>query len=307
VRVALLFTDGVGVGVRDPAINPLATGDFLLSQFKDQPAPPLPFGGSRALIDTTFGVEGRPQSASNQTALYTGLAAPKLCGEHILGYPDERLAALLAEHSIVKRLIAKGRTATFANGYPKGYLTALGLPHDESAPNDITIPDDALRWLKPSASTLSFSAAGLKLRSFADIHRGLALTHDVDGAGAAKRGYTLPVRSAREAAEIFWRVAHDYTLFEHYLADEAGHHRDRAAALDAISKFDAFARAVVELRPPDAQVLIVSDHGNVEDLSTRSHTRNDVALLSFGPEPLPEVKNLAEVGLLVLRWLGADG
>ncbi|MFT3835717.1 MAG: metalloenzyme [Myxococcaceae bacterium] len=307
MRVALLFTDGVGVGVRDPAKNPLAKGDFLLSHFKDEPAPPLPFGGVRALLDTTFGVEGRPQSASNQTALYTGLAAPKLCGEHILGYPDERLAALLAEHSIVKRLLAAGRSATFANGYPKGYLTALGLPHDETAPADITIPDDALRWLKPSASTLSFSAAKVKLRSFADIHRGLAITHDVDGAGAAKRGMVLPLRTADQAAEIFWRVAHDYTLFEHYLADEAGHHRDEPAALEALGKFDAFARAVLERRPADAQVLIVSDHGNVEDLSTRSHTRNDVALLSFGPEPLPEVKNLAEVGQLVLRWLGAQG
>jgi len=303
VRVALLFTDGVGVGVKDPAKNPLARGDFLLSHFKDEPAPTLPFGGVRALLDTTFGVEGRPQSASNQTALYTGLPAPKLVGEHLLGYPEERLASLLREHSIVQRILAAGRTATFANGYPKGYLTALGLPHDPAAPADITIPDEALRWLKPSASTLSFSAGNVPLRSFADVHTRRAITHDIDGSSAAKRGLVLPHRTAREAAEIFWDIAADYTLFEHYLADEAGHARDFSAAMDAIQKFDAFARAVIELRPADAQVLIVSDHGNVEDLSTRSHTRNDVALLSFGPAPLPEIHDLAEVGLLVLRWL----
>ncbi len=307
MRVALLFTDGVGVGTRDPKVNPLAKGEFLLSHFHDHPAPALPDGGERALLDTTFGVEGCPQSASNQTALYTGLPAPKLIGEHLLGYPDERLAALLLEHSIVRRLVEKGRTATFANAYPKGYLTALGLPHDPAAPDDIRIPEDVLRWMRPSASTLAFSAARLQLRSFADVHQGRGITHDVDGSGAARRGVALPQRSATEAAEIFWRVAEDFTLFEHVLADEAGHARDAAAALEALEKFDAFARAVIARRPKDAQVLIVSDHGNVEDLSTRSHTKNRVALLSFGPEPLPEVQDLAGVGQLVLRWLGAAG
>jgi phosphopentomutase len=30
-------------------------------------------------------------------------------------------------------------------------------------------------------------------------------------------------------------------------------------------------------------VLVCSDHGNVEDLRTRNHTRSPVALLSFPP------------------------
>ena len=104
---------------------------------------------------------------------------------------------------------------------------------------------------------------------------------------------------------MFWALSRDFTHFEHYLADEAGHHRDAASAEAAISTFDAFARAVIDQRPADAQVLVTSDHGNVEDLSTRSHTRNFVPLLGFGPasDAIAEVNSLAEVGQLVLRLL----
>ena len=96
-KVALLFIDGVGVGGRDRAVNPLTAHDFLLSQFDDGSGAVLPRGGQRHDVDTTFGVPGRPQSASNQTAIFTGLPAPRLIGEHVLGYPTRPLAKLLAE------------------------------------------------------------------------------------------------------------------------------------------------------------------------------------------------------------------
>jgi len=97
----------------------------------------------------------------------------------------------------------------------------------------------------------------------------------------------LPQRTPDEAAEIFWRAAEgmDFTLFEHFLADEAGHAKDMALAETALGTFDAFARAVLRRQPADARVLVCSDHGNVEDLRTRNHTRAPVALLSFPPLP----------------------
>jgi hypothetical protein len=42
---------------------------------------------------------------------------------------------------------------------------------------------------------------------------------------------------------------------------------------------------VLRRQPADARVLVCSDHGNVEDLRTRNHTRAPVALLSFPPLP----------------------
>ncbi len=57
MRVALLFIDGVGVGARDPDFNPLARGEWLLSQFDDGSGTALP-GGALTLLETTFGVPG---------------------------------------------------------------------------------------------------------------------------------------------------------------------------------------------------------------------------------------------------------
>jgi hypothetical protein len=310
VHVALLFIDGVGIGRNDPAVNPLAGRDLLLSRFQDAPGPPLPHGGRCVPVDTTFGVPGRPQSASNQTAILTGEPAPALIGRHVLGYPNAPLRELLARRSLVRRLVEAGRSATFANSYPAPYLDALGLRRRPAEPSDFVFSPAALRRLKASASTLAFSAGAVPLRTLEDAWAGEGLTHDVTGERANARGLPVPRRTPEEAADVFWRVASgaDFTLFEHYLADEAGHARDFEAARAALDTFDAFTRAVLARRPPEARVLICSDHGNVEDLSTRTHTLHRVPVLYFGP-PAPEVEALAtvaDVGRTVLRWLDVE-
>ena len=309
MRVAVLFIDGVGIGRHEPAHNPLAAREHLLAHFQEGPPTLLPAGGRLFPVDTTFGIPGRPQSASNQTAILTGEPAPALIGRHVLGYPDAALRELLARRSLVKRLVEAGRSATFANCYPVAYLDALALPRRPSTSGpEFTLSPAALRRLKASASTLAFVAGGVPLRTLDDARAGEGLTHDITGAGARAKGLAVPARSPTEAAEIFWRVAGeaDFTFFEHYLADEAGHAQDFAAAHAALDTFDAFARAVVARRPEDARVLVCSDHGNVEDLSTRSHTLNRVPVLYFGP-PAPELESLAtvaDVGRAVLRWWG---
>ena len=302
MRVALLFIDGVGVGARDPNVNPLARGDFLLSQFDDGTGSALP-GGALSLVDATFGMAGRPQSASNQTALLTGLPAPRLVGRHVLGYPDAPLRALLQEHSLVKRLVAGGRRATFANGYPVAYLRALGLPHQASGEPEFEIPPRARRRLNPSATTAAFAAAGVPLRTLEALRAGEALAHDVTGARGRTRGLSLPRRTPDEAAKVFWRIAAgmQFTLFEHFAADEAGHAQDAGAATEALATFDAFARAVLAARPPDVRVLVTSDHGNVEDLRSRNHTRARVPLLAFPPLPgSARPETVADVGTMLL-------
>jgi Metalloenzyme superfamily len=301
LRTALLFIDGVGVGANNADWNPLARGEFLLSQFDDGRGTPLP-GGELSLVDATFGMAGRPQSASNQTALLTGLPAPLLLGRHVLGYPDAALRALLSQHSVVRRLTEAGRKSAFANAYPSAYLQALGLPHAEGGAPDVDIPARHRRRLRPSASTAAFAAGGVALRTLDALRAGEALAHDVTGVRGVARGLVLPLRTPAEAAAIFWRVANgmDFTLFEHFLADEAGHAQDAEAALGALSTFDAFVREVVASRPADARVLVTSDHGNVEDLRRRNHTRAPVPLLAFPPLPgTARPGTVAEVGLLL--------
>ncbi len=64
----------------------------------------------------------------------------------MLGYPNPPLRELLAERSLVKRLVAAGRTATFANSYPAPYLDALKLRRrDSTSPPEFTLPPAARR------------------------------------------------------------------------------------------------------------------------------------------------------------------
>ncbi|MFZ5470425.1 MAG: metalloenzyme [Myxococcota bacterium] len=311
MSVALLFIDGVGIGRKDPAVNPLASLSSLLSHFVDAPGEALPDGGEIQPVDATFGVRGRPQSASNQTAILTGEPAPALIGRHVLGFPTPPLRGLLLAKSIVRRMVEAKRTATFVNCYPAGYLDALGLARRPSSAADVSIPPRAVRRLRPSATTLAFAAAHVPLRTLDDARAGLGLTNDIDGERANARGFSVPRRTPEEAAQVFWRTAAgaDFALFEHYLADEAGHARDWPAALAALTTFDCFARAVIAQRPAGAQVLVCSDHGNVEDLSTRSHTLGQVPVLGFGlPKgALRSLRSVADVGVLVLELLGLEG
>lgn len=310
MRVALLFTDGVGVGRRDPAFNPLAREAYLLSQFDDGTGTTLPAGGRFSTVDATFGVLGRPQSATNQTAMLTGEPAPVLLGKHLLGFPNAFLRELLSRRSIVKRLVDAGRRAELCNGYPAGFLDVVGLAHHSSPGPDVVIPERAVRKLRPSATACAFSAGPVLLRTFEDVRAGRALTHDIQGLRARARGFDVPERSFDAAAAVFWNAAEraDFTFFEHSLADEAGHAQDDVAAAAALGGFDGFARAVIAARPADAVVVICSDHGNVEDLSIRNHTLARIPILRFGPDEALEspLGNLAHLGQAVLHWTGVE-
>ena len=58
-----------------------------------------------------------------------------------------------------------------------------------------------------------------------------------------------------------------------------------------------------------SSVIVCSDHGNVEDLSTRGHTLNRVPVLYFGPTPrevLPRLRDVSDVGRVVLLLMGAQ-
>ncbi|MBM4379655.1 MAG: metalloenzyme [Deltaproteobacteria bacterium] len=311
MAVVVLFTDGVGVGRRDAAVNPLARSEYLLSRFEDGSAAPLPAGGTAVHVDPTFDVPGRPQSASNQAALLTGDPAPQLVGRHVLGFPDAPLRTLLAERSIVRRLVAAGRRATLANAYPAAFLDALGLPRRPSRQPDIALSPAWRRRARASAVTLAMGAGQVLLRTFDDARAGEGLTHDVDGAAARGRGVDVPSRSAGEAADVLLRLAaaHELTWFEHHLADEAGHAQDFALADSALSAFDGLVREVVARKPPGLHVVVCSDHGNVEDLSTRNHTRHPVPVLHFGPgsaNALEGLHTLADVGRRVLELAGGE-
>jgi hypothetical protein len=296
VAVIFVFVDGVGAGTRDVSVNPLAAGDFLLSRFEDGSGHALPHGGRAVLADATLGVPGRPQSATGQTTILTGENAPRHVGKHLLGFPNPALRTLLQERSLFRDLAAAGRTAIFANAYPIAYLRALGLPCE----GEPEFADPVRhRRTRASATTVAVSAGGYRLRTWNDARAGDALTHDIHGGRANGYGARLPPRAPEGAAEILLRLAraHDLAMFEFFETDEAGHARDRGAALDALGRLDTFLRAVVAGLGQSDALVVASDHGNVEDLSTRNHTLSRVPVLGFGraAEGLDAVRDLTDI------------
>jgi 2,3-bisphosphoglycerate-independent phosphoglycerate mutase len=282
VAVLFVFVDGVGAGDPDPAVNPLARGDFLLSRFEDGSGSALPHGGAWALADACLGVPGRPQSATGQSTILSGENAPAAVGGHLLGFPNASLRAWLEPRSIFRALAAEGHAAAFANAYPVAHLQALGFPAEGEPEID---PAQVRRRSRASATTVAFAAGGGSFRTWGDARAGRALTHDVTGARANGYGARLPPRTPEQAAGILLDLAraHALTLFEFFETDEAGHARSMERALEALERVDRLLRALREgLRPGDS-LVVASDHGNVEDLSTRNHTRRPVPVLAFGP------------------------
>src|SRR5947208_11339573 len=118
-RVLLFFIDGIGVGSSDPGRNPLATGSFPTLGLTETSAPRARAGPPRWAhgIDAALGVPGLPQSATGQTAILTGVNAPAIMGHHLSGFPGPTLRRVLFEHSLLKQVRERGKSATFLNAF----------------------------------------------------------------------------------------------------------------------------------------------------------------------------------------------
>ena len=97
MSVLLFFIDGLGIGTRGPQ-NPLDGLDDAepLAIFREeteetsQQTIETIHDGIVVPTDACLGVEGRPQSASGQTTILTGINAPALLGYHKQGFPMRR-------------------------------------------------------------------------------------------------------------------------------------------------------------------------------------------------------------------------
>jgi hypothetical protein len=266
-RTLLIFVDGLGIGTRGPH-NPFdRLGDAAtpLAIFTDE-EPQLPHDGLLARTDACLGVDGRPQSASGQTTILTGINAPALLGYHKQGFPNEAMRGIIGEHSVFLQLRRAGiEPNTFANAYTPRFF--------ETRP----------RWV--SATTVAVEAAGMPFRQLEDLQRGRAVYQDFTNELVIEAGFDVRPRTPAEAAEALAALvgAHRFTLYEYFITDRVGHAQDMEAALRVITNLAAFVRAVLErVNLSDTTVIITSDHGNVEDLSIRNHTRNFVPTLAWG-------------------------
>lgn len=307
MKVFLFFIDGVGLGGDDPDVNPLMAAHMpaLRSLLGGQPLwrGSVPYAGkdlAAVITDPCLGVPGLPQSATGQTAIFTGQNASKAIGRHLNAYPTPSLKQILAEHSIFKRVVERGLSATFLNGFRQQFWDWVGA--GQPLPRD--------RRYRPSASTVAGLAAGLQVfRSVEQIRRGEAVGFDIDHEVMRAMGIDLEPVDPTEAGRVAARVAsqHHFTLYEHFLTDKAGHARDPAEARRVLERVDRFLAGVLAELPAEHLLVITSDHGNVEDLSVKTHTMNPVATIIRGPgaaEMGSRIRSLVDIAPAILDVVG---
>ena len=295
MSVLMIFVDGVGIGDDNPDVNPLgrARTRHLRAACGRLDAPAHRAGALVVPTDATLNVAGLPQSATGQTTLLTGINAAKKVGRHVHGFCTRELAGILDGASLFARVHEGGGKATFANAYTPEFFRG------------------ERRFL--SVTTVAMKQAGLAFRDLGDLARGEAVFHDITNRALLKRGYNLPVVTPREAGRRLARLAlsHDFTLYEHFQTDQAGHDRDMDRGVELLERLDLLLDAVLEATSPDELLVVVaSDHGNLEDLSTRTHTTNPVPTMLWGTgrQAMADgVHTLADVAPALLRHLRERG
>lgn len=295
-RFLLLFVDGVGLAPASES-NPLAVepmpalaallGGPLVAELAGSGGD----GWRVAALDATLGVPGLPQSATGQTALFTGQNAPALLGRHVPALPGPRLATLLAEHSFLRRAAAAGRRVTFANPFSRRYFDEV-----------------AARRRRHSATTLAALAAEAPLRDLDDLAAGRAVAWDVTRTSFREHAPESQPVSAAEAGRHLAALAaeHDLTLWETFMTDLAGHGRRGWRAAEALARLDGLLAGLLAERHDDLTILLVSDHGNLEEATHTRHTRNPVPLLAIGPdaESFADLARIDKVAPCLLARLG---
>lgn len=301
-RVILLFLDGVGLGDDDATINPLAADAYpTLAALLEGRRPVAATGrlstAHAELIptDANLGIPGRPQSATGQAAILTGINAPQRLGEHFGPRPDARVRAVLDEGGIFRRLKDAGRSACLCNAYPQRYFDAVQR-------------GKRLLSAVPYAATL----AGQELPTYDDLCAGRALSADFTGEGwRSELGYhDAPIYTPQAAGQLLWQLSqpYDFVFFEVWMTDVLGHARDRDGAVAFLARFDGFLAGLLGVADLTQTLIIVtSDHGNVEDCRHGKHTTNPALTLLLGAERrryAAQIADLTDFVPVITTFLG---
>jgi hypothetical protein len=290
--VLLFFIDGLGIGARGP-FNPLDGLDDAdpLAVFRDE-EPQTILEGIVVPTDPRLGVDGRPQSASGQTTILTGINAPQLLGYHKQGFPNADMRALIAEHSIFLQLSRAKVQATFANAYGSMFFS------------------ERPRWV--SATTAAVEAAGLPFRTIEDLKAGQAVYQDFTNHFLIGKGVEVEPRSPAQAASVLSSIVaqNRFTLYEYFITDKVGHAQDLNAAKIVLRNLAEMIRELLaRIDLNQTTVILTSDHGNIEDLSSRNHTLNDVPTIIWGAareRVASRVKTLADITPAIIETLTSD-
>lgn len=260
VKELFIFVDGLGLAppASDNPVSPNVCPK-LYSYIQNHSIP----------VDACLGIDnGAPQSATGQATLFCGKNAAAFMGRHVTGFPGPTLRSFVEESNIFLTMKAAGKRSRFADAYLADSVDEIRQRRFRSVTTTaaLTVPETiSLRY---------------------DLAKNRAILHDITSQTHVSKGYTGPVITPKEAAEHLSQIAaeYDYTLFEYFLTDQAGHSGSIENAVNVLRTLDDFLGTLFPLAVDmGLSVTLSSDHGNIECLSQKGHTYNKVPLIALGP------------------------
>lgn len=274
MAIIFIFVDGIGLG-KEHADNPfkdMPEGAFRLMT-DDQPfiESVEPIERDRVIfkpIDALLGVEGLPQSGTGQATLFSGVNAATVLNRHFGPFPHSKIRYLLTKESLFHKAQARGNSCYFMNAYPDIFFKQAR---------------EKQRW---TCTTLMARSAGLSLNTEQDLRAERAITAEIINRSWRERlNIDLPEISPEDAADRLLRIAREkkLILYEYFLTDKAGHAQDMEWAQQILGVLDRFLARLMDRSSTQDSIVLSSDHGNMEDLSRKTHTLNPVPLFVQGP------------------------
>ena len=300
-RILILFVDGVGLGLDDADTNPFVAANTpnltMLMSGRKLVSNQQAFSHNRfsfVPVDACMGVDGIPQSATGQATIMTGVNVPAYIGKHWGPKPSEEIRILLQSNNILKAISSNNHSVGLANAYPPAFLQQL----------------QSGRRL-PSSIQFAFQTVGTTFSNIEDLRRGHALAADFTGEGLQYHlGFEdIPILSLHEAGKRLVLLAQktDLLLFDCWQTDVVGHRGTMSAAIDTVERLDAVVGGMLfSWCESDGLIVIVSDHGNLEDKTTRRHTRNKVPVLLFGDDHssvAASINDLSDIAPALIKYL----
>lgn len=275
MKILLFFIDGFGIGDKNNPKNPfLKANTPLLDKISNHNL------GTYIKTDVSMKVTGLPQSATGQTALLTGKNAAKAMGRHKSGFPGPTLIELISKYNIYKQLAKYNLTSTFANAYTKSYVKNVYKNKQRA-----------------SVTTQCVLHSENKFRFLENIKNNNAVYQDFTNKILKDKGHNIPIFSPMKAANNLSKICldYDFTLYEFFQTDKAGHSQEMNFAIETLENLDEFLTQLVQNLENKVTIIITSDHGNIEDLSTKTHTKNKVPTIIIGKQKLDLKNNIKSI------------
>jgi len=201
--------------------------------------------------------------------MFTGVNCSAAMGKHCEGFPGPALRKIIEENNLFLQLKKRGKTVSFADAYLVDSADEL-----------------AARRFKSVTTVMALTTPEV-VSTVDDLVADCALMQDLTRETIQDRYPDIPVIKPSLAAEHLFSIArsNDFTLYEFFQTDVSGHSMDYARACSVLRTYDYFLAPLVRLVESAGITLVVTaDHGNIECLSERGHTRNPVPFIALGPK-----------------------